>query len=212
MKTGKLKMGMLMLGTLTMMTFAACNENVQGTVNEQGTVSQQEENLNAADHESVSSQEISEEVGQTDASDENPEELLQIAEISPEKKQVEIFFGNENGDGIISEVVEMEPVTATKVLGELTKKNIVSADSRVIGLSKQTKDGKIHLKLNMSKEFGEYVSMMGTSGEYIVVGSLVNTFLKAYDAEDVLILIEGEPFETGHQLYENYLQFYPQEN
>ena len=97
MKTGKLKMGMLMLGTLTMMTFAACNENVQGTVNEQGTVSQQEENLNAADHESVSSQEISEEVGQTDASEENPEELLQIAEISPEKKQVEIFFGNENG-------------------------------------------------------------------------------------------------------------------
>ena len=204
MRGRKTKSGIFMLGVLAMMALSACEGDTKDSVKEQ------ESQVVIENNESVGAQDGVQE--ETVEREEKQENLLEIAEISAEKKQVEIFYGNENADGIISEVVDMEPVTASKVLAELAKKNIVSADTKVLGLTKQTQDGKLRLRLNMSKEFCEYVSMMGTTGEYIVVGSLVDTFLKAYDAEEVLILIEGELFETGHQSYENYLQFYPAEN
>lgn len=207
-KAGKIKAGIFMLSVMAMVTFVACDEDAKKAVKEHESAEM------AVNNSDVQVEQVSGELTREEVENVQPEdeELLQIAELPEEKTQVEIFYGNEDGDGIISEIMNMEPVTATKIIGELAKKNIVSADTKVLGLTKQTQNGKIRLKLNMSKEFQEYVSMMGTSGEYIVVGSLVNSFLKAYNAEDVLILIEGELFETGHQSYENYLQFYQQSN
>ena len=44
------------------------------------------------------------------------------------------------------------------------------------------KDGTVtdkRLTLNLSEDFGTWLSSMGTSGETMVMGSLVNTFLDA---------------------------------
>ena len=204
MKIRKLRTGIILLGALSLLTLGGCNEKGKVDVNQQNT------NLNMM--EGADLQENSDGTEQTEESQEVTQEIMEIAAVSPEKKQVEIYFGNENGDTILSEVVEMESVTANKVMEELVRKEVVTKEAKVLGVVKQTKDGKTRLKLNMSKEFGELVSNMGSSGEYIIVGSVVNTFLGLYDAEDVLILIEGEIFETGHQLYNNYLQFYNNEN
>ena len=206
MKNKKLRLGIIVLGVLTMLTFAGCNENGKQSVEQQNA------NSNTMNEESPDLQEDVDGIEQTEGTAEVTEEVLEIAAVSPEKKQVKVYFGNEDGDAIVSEVVEMEHVTANKVMEELVRKEVVTKDAKVLGVVKQTKDGKVHLKLNMSKEFGEFVSTMGSSGEYTIVGSVVNTFLELYDAEDVLILIEGETFETGHQLYNNYLQFFKNEN
>ena len=206
MKNKTLRLGLVVLGVLTVLTFAGCNENGQQGVNQQNA------NSNTMNEEGLDLKEDVDGTGQTEGTAEVTEEVLEIAAVSPEKKQVKVYFGNEDGDAIVSEVVEMEHVTANKVMEELVRKEVVKKDAKVLGVVKQTKDGKVHLKLNMSKEFGEFVSTMGSSGEYTVVGSVVNTFLELYDAEDVLILIEGETFETGHQLYDNYLQFFENEN
>ena len=206
MKNKKLRLGIIVLGVLTMLTFAGCNENGKQSVEQQNA------NSNTMNEESPDLQEDVDGIEQTEGTAEVTEEVLEIAAVSPEKKQVKVYFGNEDGDAIVSEVVEMEHVTANKVMEELVRKEVVTKDAKVLGVVKQTKDGKVHLKLNMSKEFGEFVSTMGSSGEYTIVGSVVNTFLELYDAEDVLILIEGETFETGHQLYNNYLQFFQNEN
>ena len=193
MKFKKLQKGMVLFGVLSMLTLGGCNENGKA-------------DANLVNEESVDLQE------DADASQEVNEEIMEIAAVVSEKKQVEIYFGNEDGDAIVSEVVEMETVTATDVMEELVRKGVVTKESELLGVVKQSEDGKIRLKINMSKKFGEYVSSMGSSGEYIIIGSVVNTFLKLYDAEEVLILIEGESFETGHQLYDNYLQFYQNQN
>ena len=193
MKFKKLQKGMVLFGVLSMLTLSGCNENGKA-------------DANLVNEESVDLQE------DADASQEVNEEIMEIAAVVSEKKQVEIYFGNEDGDAIVSEVVEMETVTATDVMEELVRKGVVTKESELLGVVKQSEDGKIRLKLNMSKEFGDFVSTMGSSGEYTIVGSVVNTFLDLYGAEDVLILIEGESFETGHQLYDNYLQFYQNQN
>ena len=47
-----------------------------------------------------------------------------------------------------------------------------------------------------------------TSGEYVILGSVVNTFLTAYDADAIIITVDGEVLETGHSVYDQPLTLY----
>ena len=64
------------------------------------------------------------------------------------------------------------------------------------------------LQLDLSADFADYLSSMGTSGEMMVMGSLVNTFLDAYDASMMKVTAGGELLETGHQIYDSWLELY----
>ena len=73
------------------------------------------------------------------------------------------------------------------------------------------KDGTVtdkRLTLNLSEDFGTWLSSMGTSGETMVMGSLVNTFLDAYDASAIKVTVDGAVLETGHQVYDGWLELY----
>ena len=94
-------------------------------------------------------------------------------------------------------------------MDELEKKQIVPPDTEILRLVKETQDGQVCLELDLSEHFRDYVSTMGSAGEYVVIGGLVNTFLEAYDADCIRITVAGEPFETPHELYSGYLLFYP---
>ena len=50
--------------------------------------------------------------------------------------------------------------------------------------------------------------MMGTAGEYLLLGSVVNTFLDNLDGESILITVDGETLESGHEIYDRELTFY----
>ncbi|MBD5465948.1 MAG: GerMN domain-containing protein [Lachnospiraceae bacterium] len=128
-----------------------------------------------------------------------------------EDKKVLIYYGNDNADGLIYKEAALSELSAEALVGELAKVNIVSLDTKVRTVFIDEKDAKL-LHLDMSKEFGEYVSMMGTAGEYIVIGGLADTFLDAYDCERVKITVEGKTLETGHTAYEGELQFFEVQN
>ncbi len=57
------------------------------------------------------------------------------------------------------------------------------------------------ITLDVSAEFASVVGTMGTSGEYMLLGSVVNTYLTAFDAQTVTLLSNGNPLETGHNVY-----------
>lgn len=66
----------------------------------------------------------------------------------------------------------------------------------------------LRIDLDLSKEFAEAASSTGTSGELMLLGSLVNTMLKAYNADEITITCDGAPLETGHNVYDQPLTFY----
>lgn len=136
-----------------------------------------------------------------------PESVEEATE-EAEPVNVLIYYGNASADGFEQKEVEIMELTPQNLIGELAKLNVVSIDTEVKSFEQ---DGKA-LKLDLSKGFSKYLNMMGSSGEYIVMGGLVNTFLDAYDGENILITVEGEMLETGHTSYEGPLTFFESDN
>ena len=49
---------------------------------------------------------------------------------------------------------------------------------------------------------------LGTTGEYFLVGGIVNTLLDAFDGTDVTLTVNGAALETGHDVYDTALTRY----
>lgn len=147
--------------------------------------------------------------GETNTTENNTAAANGIKEPIPDKGQQKalIYYGNDNADGIIYKEVALDELSADKLIDELAKVNIVSLDTKVRSVFIDENNEKL-LHLDMSKEFGEYVSMMGTAGEYIVMGGIVDTFLDAYGCENIKITVEGKTLETGHTSYDGELHFF----
>lgn len=115
-----------------------------------------------------------------------------------------VYYGNAAADGFEQKEVEIKGLTPQNLISELAALNVVSIDTEV----KSFEQNGSSLKLDLSKGFSQYVNMMGTGGEYIVMGGLVNTFLTAYDADEILVTVEGKTLETSHASYEKPLGFF----
>lgn len=191
-----MKKKLLLTGMLicTVFCLSACGETAQSP--EQTGVSEVAESIQNTEENKETAAEKS-----MEASDINSEDM------AAGKQQVLIFYGNDNADGIIYKEVAVKEISPETLIEELAKVNIVSLDTKVISVYKDEKNEKL-LHLDMSQEFGEYLSLMGTAGEYIVLGGVVDTFLDAYNCERVIITVEGKMLETGHASYEGELQFF----
>ncbi len=66
----------------------------------------------------------------------------------------------------------------------------------------------LDMTIDMSRGFGEMMSSTGTAGEYVMMGSLVNTLLMNFGLETVTVTSMGEVIETGHAIYDSPLQYY----
>ena len=64
------------------------------------------------------------------------------------------------------------------------------------------------LLISQPHAYASYIQSLGTSGEYIAVGCLVNTYLTAFGADTVSITVNGAPLESGHNVYDMPLEFY----
>lgn len=128
------------------------------------------------------------------------------AEVSTEQngREIALYVGNENGDGLVTETVSVEELTPEAILLALSEKNVIPKETKVLDF----KDEGETLTLDLSKEYQEYVSSYGTSGELVIVGGVVNTFLDAYDADTITILVEGSAWDTGHADYSGALGRY----
>lgn len=126
---------------------------------------------------------------------------------TPETKPVNItiYYSNDDATGFASEEVQIPSLTPEEVLKALVDKGAMAADVRILSFETTTAEGKATIELDFSSEFSSYVFSMGSTGEYYVIGSVCNTFLDAYDCEQIKITVEGQVLSAGHAEYPGYM-------
>lgn len=119
-----------------------------------------------------------------------------------------VYTPNENADGFIEEVIETNVVNPESVLAELQKRNVLPED--VVVNSCSIDDGLVNIDFNQA--FADVVCATGTSGELMVVGSVVNTYLSAFGTDSLYFTVDGEVLESGHTVYDFVMSYYLSED
>lgn len=86
----------------------------------------------------------------------------------------------------------------------LTDAGILTDGSAILTLETGTEG----VTVDMNQAFLTQLSSMGTTGEYMLMGSIVNTVLAATGTDSLTQTVEGETAETGHTIYDGALKFY----
>ena len=132
-------------------------------------------------------------------------QMATVPETQPEVFPITIYHGNANADGFETTEFEVEEMNMNVLVEKLIEVGVLNEDV-VIG-SMQFRDGG--LVLNFNDAFADQINTMGTSGERMLVGSVVNTFLTAFNKVDkVSILVSGEVLESGHVVYDEPMGFF----
>lgn len=59
------------------------------------------------------------------------------------------------------------------------------------------KDGVKILDLDLNRIFSDFLQSLGSTGEYMAVGSACSTFLDTYDCSKIKITVDGRELMTG---------------
>ena len=117
---------------------------------------------------------------------------------------VTYYHGDKFGDVLISETTLVPRLTAQALVDLLIEQKVVPEGTKVRNFKRS---GGI-ITLDLSKEFEEEARSLGSTGEYVLVGSLVNTFLTTYEAQEMDLTTEGRDLATGHNIYDYNLEFF----
>lgn len=124
-------------------------------------------------------------------------------ELMPEIMRFAVYIPNENFDGFIATEVEGE---ALALSDELVKAGVLTEDVQINFIKWDSDNTTVTVDLNSA--FRDLLSRQGTTGEYMIMGCVVNTFLSAYDVEQIRITVDGEILETGHVIYDYPMGFF----
>ena len=139
-------------------------------------------------------------------SGENFEEQSEDTVLNEDKSvEIQLYVSNDDATEFVSESVKIDELTPENIVNALVQKSVLPSDIQVLKCDKQTIDGVESLDVDFDEAFGAYVCSMGTTGEYYTIGSIVNTFLDAFDCEQIKITVEGNTLETGHAEYPGYM-------
>ncbi|WP_270284583.1 GerMN domain-containing protein [[Clostridium] scindens] len=121
---------------------------------------------------------------------------------------IEIYKCNDDATDFIVELAEVEAISPETILHELIDKNVLSSEIQILSFNIIEQDGKSSINLDMNDAFSNYLASLGTDGEYYTIGSICNTFLKAYESEQIKIIVNGNILVTGHTDYPDYMRWF----
>ena len=116
---------------------------------------------------------------------------------------ITVYYGDDNAEAFLSREVMVPEINTITLVRELIAVGVMPEG---IAVNDLTADGT-QLNVDFNSAFYDYLCTMGTSGERILVGSVVNTFISAYQVESVYITVDGQIIESGHVIYDFPLEF-----
>lgn len=125
-----------------------------------------------------------------------------------QEEQLTLYLPNENADGWNVTKNQIEQVTPDIIIGQLVGAGAIPDSVTVVSFGEDQGENGLILKLDLSSNFAEGLLNMGTTGEYLTMGSVVNSFLDTYQADGIEITAGGNVIETGHTSFEGVLNHF----
>lgn len=168
------------------------------------------------DSESTETKDTTEEKDGKDSEAEKKEDTAEKAEdttketesAESQEEQLTLYLPNENADGWDVTKNQMEQITPDIIIGQLVGAGAIPDSVTVVSFGEDQGENGLILKLDLSSNFAEGLLNMGTAGEYLTMGSVVNSFLDTYHADGIEITAGGNVIETGHTSFEGVLNHF----
>ena len=125
-----------------------------------------------------------------------------------QEEQLTLYLSNENADGWNVTKNQIEQVTPDIIIGQLVGAGAIPDSVTVVSFGEDQGENGLILKLDLSSNFAEGLLNMGTAGEYLTMGAVVNSFLDTYQADGIEITAGGNVIETGHTSFEGVLNHF----
>lgn len=117
-----------------------------------------------------------------------------------EPRDITLYYADEQTGEMATKTISVR--NEQEIWKALQESGILTEDCALNSV--KVDDEKDTMELDFNKATGDRVRSMGTTGEMQIVGSIVNTFLDAYDCDSVKLTEEGEVFASGHAIYDGY--------
>lgn len=205
------------VSTVLMMGITGCESTTQQPAKEETKKEEtkeeetkQPETSKETDSESTETKDTTEEKDGKDSEAEKKEDII-TKETESEKSQEEqltLYLPNENADGWNVTKNQIEQVTPDIIIGQLVGAGAIPDSVTVVSFGEDQGENGLILKLDLSSNFVEGLLNMGTAGEYLTMGAVVNSFLDTYQADGIEITAGGNVIETGHTSFEGVLNHF----
>ncbi len=218
------------VSTALMMGITGCESTTQQPAKEETKKEEtkeeetkQPETSKETDSESTETKDTTEEKDGKDSEAEKKEDTAEKKEDTAEKaedttketesaesqeEQLTLYLPNENADGWDVTKNQMEQITPDIIIGQLVGAGAIPDSVTVVSFGEDQGENGLILKLDLSSNFAEGLLNMGTAGEYLTMGSVVNSFLDTYQADGIEITAGGNVIETGHTSFEGVLNHF----
>jgi len=118
---------------------------------------------------------------------------------------VNIYYGDENAENIIYEGIVINELSPQILMDKLTEKGVLPEK---LGVNSFAVDNYNVIHMDVGSELLDMLGSTGTAGEHIMIGSITNTVLDAFDADALELTVNGAVPESGHVIYDFKLEFY----
>ena len=109
-----------------------------------------------------------------------------------------IYTPDDAFEGFVSTQMTLHALDPELIVAALIEKGVLARD---VAVNDAIVDGA-KLQLDMNEAFLMQMYTMGTSGERMLIGCLVNTFLSAYNCEYVMLTVNGDIINSDHVVYD----------
>ena len=201
------------VSTVLMMGITGCESTTQQPAKEETKKEEtKEEETKQPETSKETDSETKDTTEEKDGKDSEAEKKEDITkETESEKSQEEqltLYLPNENADGWNVTKNQIEQVTPDIIIGQLVGAGAIPDSVTVVSFGEDQGENGLILKLDLSSNFAEGLLNMGTAGEYLTMGSVVNSFLDTYQADGIEITAGGNVIETGHTSFEGVLNHF----
>lgn len=204
------------VSTALMMGITGCESTTQQPAKEETKKEEtkeeetkQPETSKDTDSKSTETKDTTEEKDGKDSEAEKKEDTTKETESAEsQEEQLTLYLPNENADGWNVTKNQIEQVTPDIIIGQLVGAGAIPDSVTVVSFGEDQGENGLILKLDLSSNFVEGLLNMGTAGEYLTMGAVVNSFLDTYQADGIEITAGGNVIETGHTSFEGVLNHF----